>query len=130
LAHDATITTPVSFNEITVVGGSHPLEADAVAGLIIDTDGELFGTTSVGDPGLSANDYGAMVEIKKAAAGYASTPTTLASFDGEEGGITPVAGLIADTNGDLFGTTRGGGADARCGGQPSGVVFSALHFAV
>ena len=42
--------------------------------------------------------------------GYASTPTTLVSFDGTNG-ETPVGSLIADSNGDLFGTTDGGGAN-------------------
>ena len=46
-----------------------------------------------------------MFEIAKTAGGYASTPTTLVNFDGANG-EAPVAGLIADANGDLFGTTR------------------------
>jgi len=45
---------------------------------------------------------------KKTAAGYASAPTTLVSFNGADGG-TPAAGLIADANGDLFGATSAGG---------------------
>ena len=35
---------------------------------------------------------------------YASAPTTLVSFNGSDGN-GPYAGLIADANGDLFGTT-------------------------
>jgi uncharacterized repeat protein (TIGR03803 family) len=38
------------------------------------------------------------------------TPTTLLSFNGANGGY-PLSGLIADAAGDLFGTTRGGGAN-------------------
>jgi uncharacterized repeat protein (TIGR03803 family) len=41
--------------------------------------------------------------------GYASTPKTLVSFDGSDGAL-PIAGLIADANGNLFGTTANGGA--------------------
>jgi hypothetical protein len=37
---------------------------------------------------------------------YASTPTTLVSFDGTDGG-NPHASLIIDAVGDLFGTTSG-----------------------
>ena len=51
-----------------------------------------------------------MFEIEKTAAGYASAPTTLVSFNGTDG-ETPIGGLIADANGDLFGTTDGGGAN-------------------
>ena len=45
-----------------------------------------------------------MFEIAKTASGYASTPTTLVSFNGTDGAV-PDGGLIADANGDLFGTT-------------------------
>ena len=51
-----------------------------------------------------------MFEIAKTASGYANTPTTLSSFDNPEG-LGPDAGLIADANGDLFGTTESGGAN-------------------
>jgi uncharacterized repeat protein (TIGR03803 family) len=91
-----TPTTLVSFNG---TNGSAPL-----AGLIVDANGDLFGTTSGG----GTNGSGTVFEIKKTAAGYASAPTTLVSFNGADGG-TPTAGLIADADGDLFGTTSAGG---------------------
>ena len=40
---------------------------------------------------------------------YASTPTTLVSFDNTNG-ASPAASLIADAKGNLFGTTEAGGA--------------------
>ena len=49
-----------------------------------------------------------MFEIAETASGYASTPTILVSFNGSDGG-DPTGGLIADANGDLFGTTDDGG---------------------
>ena len=92
----STPTTLASFNE---ADGSGP-----DAGLIADADGDLFGTTSSG----GAAEYGTVFEIKKTGGGYASTPVTLASFNGTDG-RDPEAGLIADANGDLFGTTSDGG---------------------
>jgi uncharacterized repeat protein (TIGR03803 family) len=92
------ITTLVTFNNID---GSNPM----YEGLITDANGDLFGTTAVG----GASGYGTVFEIAKTNTGYASAPTTLVSFNignGEE----PVGSLIADANGDLFGTTTGGGA--------------------
>ena len=83
--------------------------------LIADANGDLFGTTSEGGP----NEAGTVFEIKKTAAGYASAPTTLVNFNGDNG-AAPVAGLIADANGDLFGTTEGGGPD---GDLSFGTVF-------
>ena len=84
--------------------------------LIADAKGNLFGTTFLG----GSNDHGTVFEIVKNSGGYASTPTTLVNFcslancaDGED----PLAGLIADAKGNLFGTTNVGGANN------SGTVF-------
>jgi len=50
-------------------------------------------------------------EIVKTSTGYASTPTTLVSFSGDNGVDPPRGSLIADAAGDLFGTTGRGGAN-------------------
>ena len=92
----STPTTLVSFNNRD---GANP-----DGSLIADANGDLFGTTSEG----GSEDGGTVFEIKRTAAGYATTPTTLVSFAGGADGAQPVAGLIADANGDLFGTTHGG----------------------
>ena len=61
-----------------------------------------------------------MFEIAKTASGYASAATILYSFCAQTNcadGSIPVAGLIADADGNLFGTTEFGGANtlaARC----------------
>ena len=73
-------------------------------GLLTDANGNLFGTTEGG----STYGYGTVFEIVKTSSGYESTPTTLVSFDNSDGAI-PWAGLIADANGNLFGTTIYGG---------------------
>ncbi|HEU5431699.1 MAG TPA: VCBS repeat-containing protein [Thermomicrobiales bacterium] len=91
-------TTLVSFGG---ADGSAPESS-----LIADANGNLFGTASEG----GANGDGTVFEIAKTASGYASTPTTLVSFDGADG-ETPFGSLIADTNGNLFGTTAFGGAN-------------------
>src|SRR5690348_17218255 len=95
----ATLNTLLSF------GGSNG--AFPEADLMVDANGDLFGTTQQG----GASNDGAVFEIAKTATGYASTPTTLVSFDGSDGAIPSFGGLIADANGDLFGTTKGGGAN-------------------
>jgi uncharacterized repeat protein (TIGR03803 family) len=84
--------------------------ATPVAGVIADDNGNLFGTTARG----GANDNGTAFKIPKTALGYASTPTTLISFCAQPGctdGAVPTSGLIADPNGDLFGTTSSGGTN-------------------
>src|SRR5215831_8291781 len=72
------LTTLVSLN-----GGTNPGSS-----LIADAHGDLFGTTGNG----GAIGDGTVFEIAKTAHGYASTPTTLVSFNGANGAI-PVAGL-------------------------------------
>ncbi len=94
-----TPTTLVSF-----VGGDGTFPS---GGLIADAAGDLFGTTQEG----GATNEGTVFEIAKTSTGYASTPTTLVSFNGTDGS-EPEAGLFADAAGDLLGTTTYGGANS------------------
>ncbi len=74
------------------------------AGLIEDSLGNLFGTTSAG--GSSAS--GTVFELKPNGSGP-YTETVLHNFTGGTAGDgVPYAGLIEDSSGDLFGTTNGG----------------------
>ncbi len=98
VTYNSAPTTLVSFND---ANGNYPY-----GGLIADAAGDLFGTTVRG----GANGDGTVFEIVKTAAGYASTPTILASFDGTDG-LTPDSPLLVDAAGDLFGTTQFGGAN-------------------
>jgi uncharacterized repeat protein (TIGR03803 family) len=94
---------PITLNTLA----SFNYGASSTASLIADANGDLFGTTYYGGGTYNA---GTVFEIVKTASGYASTPTTLVSFNIDDGG-NPYAGLIADSNGDLFGTTESGGAN-------------------
>ncbi|MBV8235777.1 MAG: hypothetical protein JO075_08755, partial [Acidimicrobiia bacterium] len=93
-AGSGTITTLASFNG---ANGAYP-----EAGLIMDAQGNLYGTTSNG----GATNSGTVFEL---AAG-SGTITTLASFNGANGAY-PEAGLTLDAQGNLYGTTYGGGAN-------------------
>jgi uncharacterized repeat protein (TIGR03803 family) len=96
-----TPTTLVSFNGIN---GAEPC-----GGLTIDANGDLFGTTAFG----GTNDDGTVFEIINngtlAALDYATTPTTLVSFNLADGS-NPAGSLIINAAGDLFGATAEGGA--------------------
>ena len=70
----------------------------------MDAAGDLFGATSVG----GAYGDGGVFEIAKPGAGYANTPTLLASFD--NGAADDRIALTMDANGDLFAATSEGGA--------------------
>ena len=80
------------------------------AGLTIGANGDLFGTAEEG----GAYGDGTAFELQNigtvAAPVYANAPTALISFNYSNGAF-PYAGLIADANGNLFGTTQQGGAN-------------------
>ncbi len=96
----------------TLVSFSDSPGIDPDGSLLADASGDLFGVTVYG----GAYGYGTVFEIVKTAAGYASAPTTLTSFNNAGGG-NPWSTLISDANGDLFGTTGYGGANG------NGTVF-------
>src|SRR5262249_28613665 len=78
-----------------------------VAGLIADAAGNLYGTTSFGGGGCAAPGCGTVFKLAPD-----GTETVLYSFCSQSGcsaGRTPVAGLIADSAGNLYGTAREGG---------------------
>ena len=88
------------------------------AGLTRDAAGNLYGTTRYGGP----EDKGTVFELMPRAGG-GWTEQTLYSFGGGTDGAGPVAGLILDRAGNLYGTTSGGG-DLACGAPYGcGTVF-------
>jgi uncharacterized repeat protein (TIGR03803 family) len=79
------------------------------AGLILDSAGNLYGTTFSG----GANGLGTVFEVTPSGA-----ETVLHSFAGGADGLNPqYASLVRDAAGNLYGTTPGGGAHS------IGVVF-------
>jgi len=77
-----------------------------VRGLVQATNGDLYGTTSLG----GANGYGTVFKITPS-----GTLTTLYNFCSQSGcadGAEPNTTLIQASNGDLYGTTLGGGTNS------------------
>ncbi len=85
-----------TLQELAAFNGTNGL--NPIGSVVLDSNGNLFGETASGGP---AND-GVIYEIAKGS----NTITVLKSFNGLNG-INPVGGLIADSKGDLFGTTEG-----------------------
>ena len=77
-------------------------------GLILDAAGNLYGTAhSGGTCSVSSSGCGLVFELSPSASGW--TETVLYTFSGPDG-ISPSAGVVFDTNGNLYGTTSIGGA--------------------
>jgi len=98
-----TLTTLYSFCPQTgCMDGENPY-----AGLVQATNGNLYGTTYGG----GANGGGTIFKVTES-----GTLTTLYSFCSQTGctdGENPYAGLVQATNGNLYGTTWGGGTNGR-----------------
>lgn len=75
------------------------------ATLIIDTKGNLYGTAGSGGGGIC--DSGCGVVFKLSPAGK---ETVLYEFKGGNDGVGPTSSLVKDRDGNLYGTTREGGA--------------------
>jgi uncharacterized repeat protein (TIGR03803 family) len=117
------LTTLYSFcSQYGCTDGSSPR-----SGLVQATNGDLYGTTITG--GAEASCYaglgcGTVFQITPSGA-----LTTIYSFCSQSGctdGDAPVAALVQDTNGDLYGTASSGGTSDACNnGLPGcGTVFS------
>jgi hypothetical protein len=92
--------------------------------LIFDTAGNLYGTTAAGG-GFNTNCpngwCGAVFELKPASGGKWKE-IVLHDFRWGKNGSVPLAGLIFDSAGNLYGTTLEGGR-GRCNFRACGVVF-------
>ena len=80
-------------------------------GLVPATDGNLYGVTDAG----GANGYGTVFKITPA--GELTTLYSFCAVSGCADGSLPYAGLVQATDGNLYGTTRSGGASG------AGTVF-------
>jgi uncharacterized repeat protein (TIGR03803 family) len=76
------------------------------AGLAQATDGNLYGTTSVGGA------YGNGTVFKITLGGTLTTLYNFCALSGCTDGASPHAGLVQATNGDFYGTTANGGANS------------------
>jgi len=88
--------------------------------LIFDQAGNLYGTTRGG--GNTSNSAGVVFKMTPSSDG-GWNESLLYSFTGGKDGGYPVAGLISDQAGSLYGTTYYGGDLSRCRGNGCGVVF-------
>jgi len=121
------------WDEVTIHrfrGGSEDTNTP-MAGLIWDKNGHLYGTTAGGQN--SGGDDGAIYRLAPPSKGRSQWVETLLHRLGGAEGVSPMAGLIFDEVGQLFGTasvggTHGGGTVFRLNpNRPGAWTLSVLH---
>ncbi len=107
--------------------GDFPMELGTVAGLVQDAAGNLYGVSTYGGvtapcPAFGLQGCGTVFELSPTSSGQWKR-TQLYAFTGGADGALPLATLVFDAAGNLYGTT-GFGGDTTCD-SPSGcgVVF-------
>jgi uncharacterized repeat protein (TIGR03803 family) len=85
------------------------------AGVVLDAQGNLYGTTSVGGDSGYKSGYGTVYKIDQS-----ENETVLYAFTASaKHGAFPYAGVVLDAQGNLYGTTQKGGS-----GPNLGTVFT------
>ncbi len=109
------LETRITLSVSTLASFAAPAGLAPRGAVIMDSSGNLYGTT----PSGGASGDGTVFEL----APGGSVPTALATFNGANG-ARPLAGLLIDGSGNLYGTTSSGGAG---GGPGFGTVFELAH---
>ncbi len=86
-------------------GASSTDAVNAVAGVTIDAQGNLYGTTSFG----GTSGVGAIYKLTPSSTGWSES--ILYNFQGLDDGQNPVGGVILDSAGNIYGTTFDGGVN-------------------
>jgi len=86
-------------------GGHSGDGAQPMSGLVLDSAGNLYGTTYAG----GSHGLGTVFELVRGPSGWSRL--VLHNFGHAKDGANPVAGLIFDKAGNLYGTTSAGGVN-------------------
>ncbi|MHB8654648.1 MAG: choice-of-anchor tandem repeat GloVer-containing protein [Terriglobia bacterium] len=101
--------------------------ADPMGSLVLDSAGNLYGTTETGGassiPGTGSG-AGTVFELVNSSGTY--TEQILHKFTGSPDGVFPLAGLVMDSSGNLYGTTQVGGSIIT-NGYTFGTVFELVN---
>jgi uncharacterized repeat protein (TIGR03803 family) len=109
------------WRERVLHGFGNAPSASPVAGLVMDTVGNLYGTTMLGAAQTSCGGgCGTLFKLTPGTTG-GWTFTAVHQFGRGTDGYHPTGDLVLDSAGNIYGTTQAGGA------QGSGMVFEIMH---
>ena len=97
------------------------------AAVILDQAGNVYGTTVLGGPGCSSGGCGVVYKLTTSGSGWTES---ILQFFGGTGLVSPEAGVIFDSAGNLYGVTAGYGPSGgvyELSPGPSGWTFTTLH---
>ncbi len=106
-----TTSYAVAQTETVLHAFSGPDGVSPSLGLVFDSAGNLYGVAAEG----GSSNNGTVFELSPKGSSW--TEKTLISFNGGSGGSQPVGGLVVDSSGNLYGTTKEGGSNG------DGLVF-------
>src|SRR5271166_2190887 len=86
-------------------------------GVILDSDGNLYGVAGEGGNGFCNSGVGVVFEVDTS-----GQETVLYTFGGADG-AHPASVLLFDSKGNLYGTTVYGGSGSGCGNSGCGTIF-------
>jgi len=97
---------------------------EPMGGLVRGSTGNVYGTTGYGgNTGGVCGTYGCGTVFELVKTGATITEKVLHTFTGGTDGANPGSGLVRDLNGNLYGTTLGGGGSGCSSGAGCGTVF-------
>jgi uncharacterized repeat protein (TIGR03803 family) len=100
-----------------------PDGSSPISNVVVDSAGNLYGTTYYG--GDTGCDCGVVFKLSPSSSGW--TETVLHNFTGGPDGSSPIAGLVFDKAGNLYGTTQyGGTGSCHLLGTGCGTVFELI----
>jgi uncharacterized repeat protein (TIGR03803 family) len=112
-AHAQQATETILYGGFSSATGEYPCDFGS---LVMDASGNLYGTTEAG----GTSGVGTVFELVNSSGSYSEK--VLYSFTNSGGdGLYPIAGLIMDASGNLYGTTLEGGTSG------DGTVFELVN---
>jgi uncharacterized repeat protein (TIGR03803 family) len=109
-----------TWNEDVLYNLDGGIDGKEPTSLIIDANGNLFGTTFYGG-GNGCNGLGCGTIFQLSPSGLGWVETVIYSFQNDADGFGPLGGLVVDNLGNLYGTASFGGAN------DGGTVFELSH---